>query len=283
MISIVIVTYNSEDYIVDCIDSIYQKTASMDYEVIVVDNHSKDRTVEMIKEKFPSVRIVRNYENKNFACAVNQGMNLSGGKYILLLNPDTAFRNKALDILHSFIETNEDAGAVAPRLINPDGSIQHSIRAFPTPFNLWTEVTGLSVITKRPSGWKLPEFDYDETQEAPQPGASALLIRRDLFNEIGGLNKKYPLYMNDVELCYEIWEKGWKIYYLKDAEVYHKKGASTQIDKPRSVLYWHFGLIRYLREHFPKHPALPFYVIILLFGMFYRVVFYKIKSIGKRV
>lgn len=276
MVSIIIVTYNSEDYIADCLDSISKKTSSP-YEIIVVDNHSGDRTVGIIKKKFPYVKLVCNYENKNFAYATNQGMNIAKGRYILILNPDTVLKNNGVDILDSFLDKRDDIGAVAPKLLNLDGSVQRSVRDLPAPYNLWTEITGLAIITRRVSGWKLPNFDYGKTQEAPQPSGSAFLIRGELLRDIGGLNEKYPLYINDVELCREIKRRGQKIYYLKDAEVYHRRGSSTELDKSRSILYWHFGMIRYLREHFPYHPVIPLYVIILLCGMFYRTLICRLK------
>jgi hypothetical protein len=281
MVSIVIVTYNSEDDIGECLRSIYEKTDSISYEIIVVDNHSQDDTVRVIKKEFPDVRLICNYENKNFAYATNQGIRLSKGRFIMLLNPDTALKNRAIERLYSFLDERPDIGAVAPKLLNPEGSIQQSCREFPAPFNLFTEITGLSLITGRTSRWKLPHFDYERTQEVDQPSASALLVRGNLIREIGGLDVRYSLYINDIELCYQIMKRGYKIYYLKDCEIYHTRGSSTKLDKPKSILYWHFGMIRYLKEHFPHHPVIPFYTIFLFCGMFYRTLVCKIKSLAK--
>ncbi len=280
MLSIVIVTYNSEEYIRDCLGSIQQKTKDLKYEVICVDNNSHDRTAQIIKKDFPDVRIIYNNENKNFAYATNQGVKISKGKYIMLLNPDTHLKNNALENLCGFLDSREDAGAVAPILINTDGSIQHSCREFPTFFNLFTELTGLSLITGRVSRWKMPDFDYSMTQEVEQPSASALLVRGELLREIGGLDLRYPLYINDVELCCQINKRGYKIFYITDAEIYHERGMSTKLNKPKSILYWHFGMIRYLKEHYPRNPLTLFYTIILLFGMFSRTLIYRIKNIS---
>lgn len=282
MLSIVIPTYNSEDDIGKCLTSIYENIDSLSYEIIVVDNYSQDGTVSIIKSKFPDVKVIRNYENKNFAYAANQGIKLAKGRFVMLLNPDTTLKDKAIEKLYSLLDERPDVGAVAPKLLNFDGSVQQSCREFPTPFNLFTEITGLSLITGRTSRWKLPNFDYEKTQEVDQPSASALLIRGNLLRDIGGLDAGYPLYMNDIELCYQIKKKGYKIYYLKDAEIYHIRGSSTKLDKSKSILYWHFGMIRYLKEHYPRHPVIPFYTIFLLCGMFYRTLLCKIKNTSKR-
>ncbi|MDO9575174.1 MAG: glycosyltransferase family 2 protein, partial [bacterium] len=279
---IVIITYNNEDNIGECLKSIYENTNSIPYEIILVDNHSQDNTVGVVKREFPDVRVIRNYENKNFAYATNQAIKLAKGIFIMLLNPDTVLKNNAIEKLYSFLSESPDVGAVAPKLLNPDGSVQQSCRELPTPFNLFTEITGLSLITSRTSRWKLPQFDYEKTQEVDQPSASAILIRGDLIRKIGGLDVRYPLYMNDIELCYQIKEKGLKIYYLKDGEIYHTRGSSTRLEKSKSILYWHFGMIRYLKEHYPRHPVIPFYTIILLCGMFYRTLFCKIKNLAKK-
>lgn len=279
MLSIVIVTYNNEDYIGKCLKSINEKTKNVSFEIIAVDNNSHDRTTEIIKKTLPGVRIVYNHENKNFAYATNQGINLSKGRYIMLLNPDTSLKNSALEKLYAFLEERPDVGAVAPKLLNPDGSTQKSCREFPTLFNIFSEITGWALLTGRRSRWKLPNFDYDTTQEVDQPSASALLVRKDLIEEIGGLDLRYPLYMNDVELCYQIKNRGYKIFYIKDGEIYHDRGSSTKLDRSRSILYWHFGMIRFLRDHFYPNPLVLLYTAILLCGMFYRSLQYKINRI----
>lgn len=281
MLSLVIVTYNSEGNIGKCLKSIYENTDSVSYEIIVVDNHSRDDTVGIINRKFPDVRLICNYENKNFAYATNQGIRLAKGKFIMLLNPDTALKNNAIEKLYTFLYKRPDVGAVAPKLLNPGGSIQRSCREFPTPFNLFTELTGLSLIMGRTSGWKLPHFDYERTREVDQPSASALLVRGNLLRKIGGLDVRYPLYMNDIELCYQIKRRGYKIYYLRDGEIYHTRGSSTKLDRSKSILHWHFGMMRYLKEHYPRHPVIPLYTIFLLCGMFYRTLLFKIKGLGR--
>ncbi|MCK4328419.1 glycosyltransferase family 2 protein [candidate division WOR-3 bacterium] len=279
MLSIVIVTFNNEDNISECLRSIYEKTNSISYEIIVVDNNSHDKTVKIIKDNYPDVKIIYNHVNENFAYATNQGIKLSKGNYVMLLNPDTSLKNSALEKLYTFLDTRYDVGAAAPKLINDDGTIQQSCREFPTPFNLFTEITGLSLLTHRTSRWKLPNLNYEITQEVDQPSAAALFIRKKLIDEVGGLDLRYPLYMNDIELCYQIKNRGYKIYYMKDGEIYHARGCSTRLDLSKSILYWHFGLIRYLIEHFPRHPVVPFYIIILLCGMFYRTLLYKTKRL----
>jgi hypothetical protein len=272
-VSIVIVTWNSQEDIEQCLESV----DLLENEVIVVDNHSEDRTVEIIREKFPRVKIIRNLENSGYAHANNQGMRLSGGDYILLLNPDTIILNNAIKRLANLLDKRDEIGAVAPQLLSLDGRIQPSCREFPCLYNIFTDITGFSRLARRKSKWQMGYFDHKYSREVDQPMTSCLLIRREIIDKIGFMDERYPFYMNDVDFLWRIKKGGYKVYFLSDARVIHKKGASTDKCKDKMVLTWHFSMIRYLILHFPRHPMLFIYIIILLAGSFYRTLFYKLK------
>ncbi|HID93426.1 MAG TPA: glycosyltransferase family 2 protein, partial [bacterium (Candidatus Stahlbacteria)] len=209
-LSIVIVTWNSEEYIDRCLSSI----GNSEYEIIVVDNNSKDNTVKIIEEKFPHVKLIKNSYNSGYTHATNQGIKVANAPFILLLNPDTAILGNALDKMLQFMQSRDDIGALGPQLLNPDGSIQPSCREFPTFRNLFPEIIGITRIRKRLSRWKMSYFDHNSLREVDQPMGSALLVRKEVIEKIGLLDEKYFNFMGDVDICHRIKKAGYKIYFL---------------------------------------------------------------------
>ena len=289
-VSIIIVTWNSEEYIEDCLTAIKKgESPTCPYEIIVVDNASQDKTVELVKEKFPNIRIplIENSSNLGLSKAINQGAKLSTGKYILLLNPDVVVKENAIQELYQFMEQREDVGACGPRFWTPSGKLQRSCREFPSFKNLFTEFTGLGRITKCLS-WKMWYFDYNVRtvrepplpSEVDQPMGSCLLIRKKVFDEVGGMNPRYPIFMNDVDLCYRIKKAGHKIYFVPSANVSHYLGGSTRKVRRKMILEEHWSMYRYLKEHFKNRFLVALYALLLLVSAFYRILFsfFKRKS-----
>ena len=287
-ISIIIVTWNSEEYIEDCLTAIKKgESATRPYEIIIIDNASQDRTVELAKEKFPDIRIplIENSSNLGLSRAINQGVKASHrlaptSKYILLLNPDVVVKENAIQELYQFMEQREDVGACGPRFWTPSGKLQRSCRELPSFKNLFTEFTGLGRITKC-SSWKMWYFDYNVRavrepplpSEVDQPMGSCLLIRKKVFDEIGGMNPRYPIFMNDVDLCYRIKKAGYKIYFVPSANVSHYLGGSTRKVRRKMILEEHWSMYRYLRDHFKNRFLITLYAFLLLVSAFYRILF----------
>ena len=268
-LSIIIVTWNSEKYIEDCL---YSLKNSPD-EIIVVDNDSKDKTIEKVNPlKFPSVRVIRNLQNLGLSKAINQGTKIATGKYILLFNPDVVVMEDTITKMCNFMDDREYVGACAPRFLWPNGSVQRSCRELPTFKNLFMEFTGIGKSKKCPS-WKMWDFNYTETKEVEQPMGSCLMVRKKIFDEIGGMNEQYPIFMNDVDLCYRIKKTGHKIYFLANANVIHYLGSSTRKVKRKMIIEEHRSMYRYLRDHFNHRFLLSVYGIILLIGAFCRSLF----------
>lgn len=283
-LSVIIVTYNSAEDIVSCLDAI---RFSGDFETIIVDNASQDSTRQILAN-YPHRKLLLNPKNFGYACANNQGINLARGEYVLLLNPDTKMEPDAIDQLVKFLDRHPDVAAVAPRLLNPDGSQQLSIRSFPTFGNVLYELLGLSRLfpgSRRFASWRLRYFDYNQPAFIEQPMASCLLIRRSVLIELGGFDEKFPIYYNDVDLSLRMHQKGYKTAYLPDARVYHKIGASTAPLKPKMILETHRSLFRYLAKH---HQSPLFYLkaVILLplleITALLRMVNYRLRSSFKR-
>ena len=284
IVSIIIVTYNNGRDIKNCLNSILRQN-EIPCEVILVDNNSQDTTVRIVQKEFANVKLIVNSTNLGYANANNQGISQSQGKYILLLNPDTQLTNNALAKMVQFLELDSQYAALAPKLLNPDGSIQASLRAFPNYEILLWEITGLSRIFprhKRFSRWRMGYFDYNKMAEIDQPMASCLLIKKEVFEKIGQFDEKFPIFFNDVDFSKRMKRAGLKIIYLPDAEVYHYRGASTGQVRAKMIWQWHISLFRYFKKY---NSGLGFILIsiplclIILLGAFFRILIFRIKTL----
>jgi GT2 family glycosyltransferase len=285
-LSIIIVSYNSAADIEPCLNSIQ---FSGSYEIIIVDNASQDRTREILENtpalaRHPDHRLVFNPRNLGYARANNQGLALAGGEYVLLLNPDTVLAPDALDLMVRFLDTHPDVAAVAPKLLNPDRTVQLAIRSFPTFSSVLLELTGLPRLFPRwraINAWRRRDFDYEKFQFVDQPMASCLLFRHQTLTQLGGFDEQFPIYYNDVDLCYRLRQQGGKIAYLPEAKVVHKLGASTAPLKNKMIYETHRSLFRFLKKHNPG-PLFSLQAVILLplleLSALIRVLIYRLKK-----
>lgn len=256
-VSFVIVTWNSENEIGNCLSSIFSEV-SCSFEAIVVDNASSDSTLEIIKN-FPEVKLIANSENLKFARGTNQGLEIAQGKFKMLLNPDTILTQNSIEKLIDFLEKNAKIGAIAPKLLNLDGSIQPSCRRFPTFRTLFFEMFFLSRIFPKSnffSSYKMPDFSHNETCEVDQPQGAALLIKGQVLEEVGFLDENFPMFFNDVDFCFRIKKAGWKIYFLAESEVLHIKGASVYRVRKEMIKALHESFFDYLKKHYSQEKLL---------------------------
>ncbi len=270
-ISIIIVTWNSHGFIRNCLDSIYFLPDRVRYEIVVVDNGSSDNTPEIVREFYPEVDLIENKKNLGYAKANNQGIEKSQGEYILLLNPDTQIFENSLALMHDFMEANPQVGALGPKLLNPDGSIQLSCREFPSFSTLIWEFTGLSRIFPKSrifGRWRMGYFTFDQPTEVDQPMGSCLMVRRDALNDVGVFDENFSMFFNDVDLCFRIKNTARKIYFFPDAQVFHYRGASTRRVKGRMIWLSHLAFYKFLKKHKtgPVNRLLLVLVCIPLFG-----------------
>ncbi|MFA5033832.1 MAG: glycosyltransferase family 2 protein [bacterium] len=264
-VSIIIVTWNSEEHIQNCLNSIDKS-----YEIILVDNDSKDSTLKNVKTKFPYVKIIKNTTNPGLSKATNQGVQIATHDYLLLLNPDVIMKKDTIEKLCSFMDSRKDIAICGPQFFYPNGKLQPSCRELPTFKNLFFEASGLG---KCFHGWKMRYFDHKTTREVEQIMASCLLIKKAVFNEVGGMNERYPIFMNDVALCYDVKEKGYKTYFCADINVIHYHGASTRKMGRKKIIEWHWSMYRYLKDHSPNAFLSAVYGTLLLGGAMLRVLF----------
>jgi len=265
-LSIVIVNWNAGEYLSRCLHSIYAQ--GIDVEVVLVDNASMDGSAEKAKEEFPQIKLVKLKENLGYSKGCNIGAQEAKGEFLFLLNPDVILLPGCLPRLLKFAEENPEAGAVAPKLLNPEGSLQPSIRGFPYPLSLLLLPFSFLFPSNRTiSRYRMTYFNYEEIAEVEQPMSSCLLVRRSAYEELGGMDERFPLYFNDVDFLYRMKQKGWKILFYPEAKAVHFLGGSTYL-LPNIRRLWlsYKGLINFYRKHFPLWLPLA-YLLLLTFPL----------------
>jgi len=235
-LSIIIVSFNTKEFIKKCISAIYRSDFPKDrYEVIVVDNASSDGTAEEIEKKFPEIFVIKNKENIGFSKANNMGIKKSRGKFILFLNPDTEVDKSTLSYMISFMEGHKNAGASSCFVKLPNGKLDEGAhRGFPTPWNSFCYFSGISRIfpkSKVFAGYTMGWLDLRTEHEVDSIVGAFMLVRRRAGEEIGWWDEDYFFYGEDIDFCFRLKEKGWKIYFTPKVSVLHHKGVSGGIKK----------------------------------------------------
>jgi GT2 family glycosyltransferase len=261
-LSIVIVNWNTAGLLARCLESIYAHACSSDFVVWVVDNASSDGSPQMVCDRFPQAKLIRNEENLGFARANNQAIEGSCGRYILLLNPDTEVKPKSLDILLEFMEGHPQAGAAGARLLNPDGTLQDSCYPAPT---LSRELWFLLHLDRFwPHGsYDMSEWALDAAREVDAVTGACLILRREILDQVGLLDEGYFMYSEEIDLCYRLQQAGRCIYWVPQATVMHYGGQSTKQVAATMFLQLYGGKIRYYRKNH-GHRAAQIYKGILL-------------------
>jgi N-acetylglucosaminyl-diphospho-decaprenol L-rhamnosyltransferase len=221
-VSVVVVTFNALPYLERCLESV------RGLETIVVDNGSSDGTVGLVRERFPEVRVVEQ-ENRGLAAGWNEGVRCAGGRYVLLLNADAWLEPGAADALVRFADEHPEAAVVGPRLLNVDGSLQRSVRGFPTVWRLATEYAFLRKLGPRTrlfNAFYGAGFEHDEVREAEFLMGACLLVRAAAIDEVGLADEDYFLFSEEVDWMYRFGRSGWTVLFFPGAEVTHVGGAS---------------------------------------------------------
>ncbi|MFN3652442.1 MAG: glycosyltransferase family 2 protein [Armatimonadota bacterium] len=266
-LSVVIVNWNTRELLRDCLASLWaaRPHSGLETEVIVVDNASADGSAAMVASEFPEVRLIANTENRNYAAGNNQGLALASGRAVLLLNPDTVVPPEALPSLVRDLAEHPGAGAVSPALVYPDGRIQPSVRGFPSPAALVGELTGLARLFPGSAlgAYRVGDLPPDRATSVDQPMASAFMLRREALDQVGFFDEQFPLFFNDVDLCYRLKQAGWEILYDPRVRVVHVGGASTRQVRPQAIRMSHEGLKRFYATHYRRRLPLPLYRLLV--------------------
>ncbi len=250
---IIIVSWNTRELLGKCLRALQSELAQtrLSAQVFVVDNNSADGSAAMVKRLFPEVRLIANADNRGFAAANNQVLSTVSGKMYLLLNPDTEIKPGALVALVEFLRRDPKIGVVAPQLLNSDNSIQRSCRSFPTITGMAMELTGLSRwFPKLPaSSYKMLDFDHTYARQVDQPEGACLLVRREVFEQVGLFDESFFMLFEEVDWCFRVKQAGWQIWFTPAAKVTHHYGQSIKQVKLKMIYYSHRGFFRYLMKH----------------------------------
>ena len=276
-LSICIPTRQAKALLRDCLQSIYANTHQVTFEIIVVDNDSRDGTVEMLRDEFPAVRVIANDHNAGFTRPTNQALQVSCGRYALLLNNDTVILSDALDQLVEFADAHPDAGIVTPKVLNRDGTLQKQCRrSFATPWDLFCYFSGLSrLYPKSPlfARYLVTYRDENETHTVDAVSGSCMLIRREVIDQIGLLDERFFAYQEDADFCFRAHQAGWQVYYYPGAQIVHYASqGGSRINPYRSIWEWHRSYFLYYRKNLASR-------YFFLFNWFYYVVMvFKLAS-----
>ena len=265
MLSILIVNWNTRDLLRACLLSIRANCAEIPHEILVFDSASVDESAAMVAREFPEVRLVSSTTNDGFAAGNNRLYEISSGEYVWLLNPDTEVLEAAAEALISFVDEHPSAGAVASALIDArDGHVQRSCRTFPVPGAWWAQALGLARAfprSKRFGFYKMGWWSMRDARVVDQPMASSLLLRREAIDESGGLfDEAFPIFFNDVDLCWRLKQSAWVVWFCPKSRVKHWGGASTSQLKPEMIRESHRSFKRfYLKHWLRRYPFWKFW------------------------
>lgn len=263
-LSIIIVSWNVEKYLVNCLSSIEKNRPSVEYEIIVVDNASTDGIVDRIRRDFPNVCLVENISNIGFAAANNQGIEMAKGQYLFLLNPDTIVHPDAMDSLTKYLDEHEDVGACGPKLVREDGSLYILNGSDPTVRSLLygkTIFRSLGIFRGHYKKLKNRKYDFNKQTQFDQLSGSAIMVRKSVITEIGMMDENFFLYFEDVDLCVRLRKAGWKLVYVPDAVITHIGGRSSVHVSAKKQMMLLDSLFVYFRKHHGRFVSRCFSLI----------------------
>ena len=248
-LSIIIVSWNVADVLAACLDSILAADTPR-LEIIVVDSGSSDNTVPMIQERYPQVRLVIQTENIGFVRCNNIGLGMAQGYYVLLLNPDTEVIGDAPGQMVNYLDSHLEVGIVGPHTLNTDRTTQSTRRRFPTLALAFFESTWLQPYAPKPmlDQYYVNDLPDDGVFEVDWVQGSALMARRKVYEQIGGLDEGYFMFSEELDWCRRAKDAGWQVVYVGTAEIIHHGGKSTEQVVARRHIYFQESKLRYFRK-----------------------------------
>lgn len=265
-LSVVIVNYNVEHFLEQCLYSVRRAMNDIEGEVYVVDNNSVDGSLKMLSEKFPEVKVIANKVNVGFAKANNQAIKISAGEYVLLLNPDTVVEDDTFTKTVAFMDSHPDAGGLGVKMVDGKGQfLPESKRGLPTPMTAFYKIFGLSKLfphSRRFSQYHLGYLDNDEINPVDILAGAFMLMRRSTLDKCGLLDETFFMYGEDIDLSYRITLAGYKNYYFPETRIIHYKGESTKKTTVNYVLVFYKAMEIFAKKHFGQKRARLFSLVI---------------------
>ncbi len=265
-LSVIIVNYNVEHFLEQCLHSVYKAIGSLEAEVFVVDNSSVDGSVPMVRKKFPQVNLVANEKNVGFSAANNQAITQAKGEYILLLNPDTVVQEDTFQKTIQFMDSHPEAGSAGVMMLDGKGNfLPESKRGLPTPAVAFYKVFGLAALfpnSETFGKYHLGYLDKNKTHEVDVLAGAFMMIRKSALDKTGLLDETFFMYGEDIDLSYRITLAGYKNYYFPETRIIHYKGESTKKSSVNYVLVFYNAMAIFAKKHFAKDQAKIFSLLI---------------------
>jgi GT2 family glycosyltransferase/lipopolysaccharide/colanic/teichoic acid biosynthesis glycosyltransferase len=280
-ISVIIVSYNVKEYLEQALISIKRALEKFSHEIFVVDNSSVDGSVSLVKQKFPEMEVIGLEKNVGFGKANNIALSKVKGEYVVLINPDTIVQEDTFLKLLDFFKDYPNASVATCKIINPDGSFSVDCRhSIPTPLIAFWRVTGMSKLfpkSKIFAKYNLTYLDEDQIYTVPAISGSFMVIKKQVFDEVGYFDERFFMYCEDIDLCYRIGQKGFNIYYVPTTQIIHFKGESTKKDNLDYVVTFNKSLYQFFQKYYANSHILLFRWLITL-GIILRGFFIYVKN-----
>ncbi len=286
-LSVIIVSYNVRYFLEQCLCSVQKAISGIDGEIIVIDNHSSDGTVEWLAPRFPAVRFISNAENLGFAKANNIAIALSKGNHILLLNPDTLVTENAFVNSLVYLDSHPTVGALGFRMIDGSGKfLPESKRSFPSPRVSFFKLSGLASLFPNSAlfnQYALGNTDSRKNQAVDVLAGACMLVRQEVMKKLNGFDESYFMYGEDIDLSYRIQELGFANHYFADAEILHFKGASSRGQSIGHIKNFYGSMRIFVRKHYRAgsfliQPAIVLRASVALVNRYCSEVFFKRKE-----
>ena len=282
-LSIIIVNWNQRDMLADCLQSFVPKLQPNREEVIVVDNASTDGSVEMLAERYPEVRLIRNSKNRGFAAANNQGFAVARGHYLLLLNNDTLVHGDVLNRAYEYMERHADVAVMGCKVLNDDGTTQVSTTQYPSLTNLALLTSGL---------WKLPwpkflgryqmaHWQRDDVRDVDTISGCFMLVRESAMDQVGVLDERFFFFGEETDWCKRFRDAGWRVTFAPVGEITHFGSVSARRLNHERDLMLSRAMVRLHRKHRGLVSAMLVWFVLLVFNLS-RVGFWALRSMFSR-
>ena len=281
-LSVIVVNWNTRDLLRDCLNSVYAETKATSFEILVVDNASSDGSAEMVKREFPRAGLIENQENVGFARANNQAIRQSSGRFILLLNSDTVVLSGALDKMVAFMKQHPAVSALGPMLLNPDGSLQPSIRTAPVSgyIRLFLPGEWLATYPLRFLIWRLGKKETYSNQPRQVGGVSGacMMITREAVDKVGLLDEQYFFFWEEVDWFCRLRQSGGVVYFIPDAQIIHHYAKSINQTYNRSK-YLNVNKYRFIHKHHGRMASYLFRIMLAVDSFFIICAFFLLLAL----
>lgn len=251
-VSVIIVSWNTEALLKECLQSVFGATRAIDFEVIVIDNASRDGSVAMVEKEYPQVKLVKNSRNRGFAAANNQGIALAQGRYVLLLNSDTVVLDDAIEATVRFADAHPKVAVAGCRVLNADRSLQPTCFMYPSLLNmllsssyLYKLFPGSRVFGRERMTW----WDRADTRDVDVVTGCFMLARRDAIDQVGCLDERFHMYGEETDWCYRFKQAGWRVVFTPDGQIIHYGGASSRQKPAEMTLQLRGSILLFLKKH----------------------------------